>query len=747
MDNNKIVQKSEPLLKDYFSIKKILNKIEINQNSNPESNYLNNNNLNNEQNVLMDLKNKKNYLVQQNFKLKFCMKNIKEAFDKEIKKQLNYINDQNIQIKEGQNKINKNNLLIEELKLKLENYGNRIVEFENNKNQNNDDNLLLLKEENIQLKKDIINTNKLIEKTKNEINEKNNLILEINKIKEEIENSKKIIEQINNEIEKKDNLIKELKNRNIKQNEFNTKNNEIQIIIKEIKDNKEKKEKMNKEFEDIKLKLINEKKQKEKLNALSLNTKQILNNSYEENQKLKDEYENKIKCLVNEIKENKDNNEITPNENENLSEDDNNKILFEENEKIKKDNEILIQKIKDFNNLEIKYKELLNTFSHLKEENNKLKQESANIEKNENPKIKSKIKKEENKTNQIKKNNIIYNKNIIEETNNSNINNNNPTNIIYSKKKPLQKPKNLSKDKKEMDKLIFNNEETQSDNLIDENFNLFKPIKEGLLSFNLSKKDFNLIIPENYEIFWNNFEIENSMQYNTLEGLFILNSKDNQLHYYSKKKNTFCELFYFNYDHKEGCLYLDNLSKNIIVIGGKNTTKVEKFSFEEGEMEELPDMKTHRYKMSCCQIDNKIYCFFGLSIERKEESLIEYLDMDNINKGWEEIKYINKTSFNYLTYMSCVNLNDSELLILGGLIEDNIPNQKLLYFNIQKNEFIELDKDLPDSDVKKYLFSKNIMFNLFFKKNAIFFTNIDDNNQVHILDNDLKYDLYLPPKL
>ena len=164
-------------------------------------------------------------------------------------------------------------------------------------------------------------------------------------------------------------------------------------------------------------------------------------------------------------------------------------------------------------------------------------------------------------------------------------------------------------------------------------------------------------------------------------------------------------------------------------------------------MEDLPELSTHRYKMSCCQVGNKVYCFFGLCLERNNESLIEYLDMDKISQGWVELLYQNKTSFNLLTYMSCVNLNDCELLIIGGLIEDNVPNQKLLYYNVQKNEFIELNKDLPDSDVKKYLFSKNIMFNLFLKDEVISFTNIDDNNQVHILDNELKYDLYLAPKL
>ena len=96
--------------------------------------------------------------------------------------------------------------------------------------------------------------------------------------------------------------------------------------------------------------------------------------------------------------------------------------------------------------------------------------------------------------------------------------------------------------------------------------------------------------------------------------------------------------------------------------------------------------------------------------------------------------------------MSCVNLNDSELFIIGGLINDEIPNEKLLYFNTEQNELFELNKELPDSEDKNYLFTKNTMFNVFLNGKIISYTNIDDNNQVHILDNELKYDLYLTPK-
>ena len=526
------------------------------------------------------------------------------------------------------------------------------------------------------------------------------------------------------------------------------------------------------------------KNKKEKLKELSQTSNQILKTALETKEKIKNEYENYIQNIIEEyeqkIKEENEKKEFNI-----LAQED--KLIIEENEKIKKENEDLMNKIKDFPNLEKKYNELFKSFAVIQEENINLKK-NLNNDSFSNKNINNRLSdgeiinpnentfRKENKIPQIKNKEIIYNTDIRREKMSKTLNNNHMSEelsgIVYYKKKPQQKSVNSSREYPKNMKISYNNcknskefnindmevnnevqinslntDNIKSENLINESFNLYKPIKEGLLSFNLSKKNYNLVIPENYDNFWNNFEPENSIQYNTLEGLFIINSKDNQLYYYSSKKNSFCELFYFNFDHKEGCLFLDNLSKNIIAIGGINTTSVEKFSFETGAMEELPELSTHRYKMSCCQVGNKIYCFFGISVERKNESLIEYLDLDNISEGWVEIIYQNKTSFNLLTYMSCVNLNDFELLIIGGLIEDNVPNQKLLYYNVQKNEFIELNKDLPDSDVKRYLFSKNIMFNLFLKDDVISFTNIDDNNQVHILDNDLKYDLYLAPKL
>ena len=797
MEINNIPQNQNPehILKDYQSIKKFLYNI-----SNDPYNFsvfekrnTNNKSLNQSDkfNSNIILNNKLNNLMKENLRLKFCLNNIKEIFDKEIKTKINNINKQNQQINEEQKNLNENNLLIEDLNQKIGIYEKIADEMNRNQNEkinykNNNDNyeFTLLKEENKKLKEEINSKDKLIENIKNEIKEKKGLFSEINKIKKEMNNIIQTMENLNNEIEEKDKIIKELKDNEIPKSRNKIQNKEKEILLKQIKENREKKLEINKEYENIKLKLMELKNKKEKLKELSQTSNQILKTALETKEKIKNEYENYIQNIIEEyeqkIKEENEKKEFNI-----LAQED--KLIIEENEKIKKENEDLMNKIKDFPNLEKKYNELFKSFAVIQEENINLKK-NLNNDSFSNKNINNRLSdgeiinpnentfRKENKIPQIKNKEIIYNTDIRREKMSKTLNNNHMSEelsgIVYYKKKPQQKSVNSSREYPKNMKISYNNcknskefnindmevnnevqinslntDNIKSENLINESFNLYKPIKEGLLSFNLSKKNYNLVIPENYDNFWNNFEPENSIQYNTLEGLFIINSKDNQLYYYSSKKNSFCELFYFNFDHKEGCLFLDNLSKNIIAIGGINTTSVEKFSFETGAMEELPELSTHRYKMSCCQVGNKIYCFFGISVERKNESLIEYLDLDNISEGWVEIIYQNKTSFNLLTYMSCVNLNDFELLIIGGLIEDNVPNQKLLYYNVQKNEFIELNKDLPDSDVKRYLFSKNIMFNLFLKDDVISFTNIDDNNQVHILDNDLKYDLYLAPKL
>jgi hypothetical protein len=327
----------------------------------------------------------------------------------------------------------------------------------------------------------------------------------------------------------------------------------------------------------------------------------------------------------------------------------------------------------------------------------------------------------------------------------------NKTSKIYNKKYLKSSPKIIKKEKMKTEEGNNEEEEKEDDvntpNQIIENFYLYKPIKEGMLSFSLSKKNYSIITPNKYDEFLKVFDPETSVQYNTLEGLFIIPSnKCNQLFYYSSKKNNITELFSLKENHSGGCLFLDNVSKNIIALGGDESKAVEKFSFVSGKLDQLPELPYHCSKITCSQIENKIYCFFGNCKEMPNKSLIEYLDLDNTKEGWKEIEFENEANFDVISGMSCINLNDNELLIIGGILNNKEPNEKLLYFNIENKKLIKLDKNLPDSEDKMYLFTQNTMFNLFVNGEIIAFANIDNNNQVHILDNDLCYDLYLTPK-
>ena len=843
------------------------------------------NNINSEINPNEEMKQEMTKLRKENAELKFCLNNVNKKFENEMKEIKNNNELKEKELKETKEILKKNATLIELLGEKISNYEKIMEQMkeEQNLNLNNeeqgiqsgDEKYLNLVENNKKLKKELMLKENMINNIKKELNTKNEIFEEINRMKTEMESYLQTMDKLYGEIESRDGIIKQLKDdiqviQNKYQNEINELKNKNNInelnelrgddkLLSELKTSKENELKLNKELSVIQKDYNELKENNEKMKELAKETNGMIKSAIDSRDALKKEYEEAIKDLIEKYEkqikfmktvlakqalefeeklktqgEKKENPDEKKEENSDEKMQEmmkiikDNKELLKQNEELKNINEVILSKMKELPNLEQKYTDLFDTVKLLQEENNLLKEASKyssmielsqskikeipsdtnvnNTNTNifeDTPKTKSQVNKIENNNNKtknllldddsdennkeekikekeeeipaIKQKEIVFDKNnSINNNNNSEILNNNtdsnnPIKVYNKKKLARQTSPKSSKDNIETNNINKSNNNIQSDNdikkeedidinnednkineadeKINPNFNLYKPVKEGLLTFNLSKKNYYTIVPENYAEFWKEFDPETSIQYNTLEGLFLVNQKqNNQLYYYSSKKNNFSALFQFTEDHSYGCLFLDNLSKNIIAIGGKNSKLVEKFSFEDGFMTQLPPLSTHRSKMTCCQVGEKIYCFLGLSEERPKESIIEFLDMTNTSKGWTEVKYENQTSFDILTGMSCVNLNDNELFIIGGLANDESPNEKLLYFNTEQNELFELNKDLPDSEDKNYLFTKNTMFNVFLNGEIISYTNIDDNNQVHILDNDLKYDLYLTPK-
>ena len=663
-----------------------------------------------------------------------------------------------IEMQKNYNSVKNANIKLQNLTLEAKDMVKKSIESKNNiKEEYNKaiEELVEKYEKQIQLMKVVIveqneKYEKQLEEIKNDKNKTDNIEDKIEDI--DINEKNKYLEKL-----KKENILLiqqnlELKNRNDelfqKMNQLPELNNKFDEMFEKVKLLKEENDLLKESLKDKKyLEMLNqeheeeEKEEKENLNKDNYENNDNDNN--EDNKKLSLEELVLLESLLKEMEDNKGE------EGQPKKEMDINKLLLLEN---------ILKKIENKNGEDDK-----------EEENKKEVEENEEEEKNDEElnlkkqllleeMLKSLGKVELNENNEDDKSEDNNKENNLNKRDLDNAENNKPTKI-YNKKLLKTSPKIIKRNTKNTEKSkndsgeIRNeekeeeNEEEYAPNQINENFNLYKPIKEGMLAFNLANKIYSTIIPDKFEEFLEIFDPETSVQYNTLEGLFVIPSnKSNKLYYYSSKKNVINDLFSLKENHSGGCLFLDNTSKYIIALGGYESKAVEKFSFETGKLEQLPEMSTYRSKISCNQIGNKIYCFLGISKENPNKSIVEFLDLDNTEEGWKEIDFINDAGCDIISGMSCINLNDNDLLIIGGLLNDKIPNEALLYFNIEEKKLKKIEKNLPDSDDKVYIFTQNTMFNLFVNGEIISFANIDNNNHVHIIDNNLCYDLYLTPK-
>ena len=665
-----------------------------------------------------------------------------------------------IEMQKNYNSVKNANIKLQNLTLEAKDMVKKSIESKNNiKEEYNKaiEELVEKYEKQIQLMKVVIveqneKYEKQLEEIKNDKNKTDNIEDKIEDI--DINEKNEYLEKL-----KKENILLiqqnlELKNRNDelfqKMNQLPELNNKFDEMFEKVKLLKEENDLLKESLKDKKyLEMLNqeheeeEKEEKENLNKDKYENNDNDNDNNEDNKKLSLEELVLLESLLKEMEDNKGE------EGQPKKEMDINKLLLLEN---------ILKKIENKNGEDDK-----------EEENKKEVEENEEEEKNDEElnlkkqllleeMLKSLGKVELNENNEDDKSEDNNKENNLNKRDLDNAENNKPTKI-YNKKLLKTSPKIIKRNTKNTEKSkndsgeIRNeekeeeNEEEYAPNQINENFNLYKPIKEGMLAFNLANKIYSTIIPDKFEEFLEIFDPETSVQYNTLEGLFVIPSnKSNKLYYYSSKKNVINDLFSLKENHSGGCLFLDNTSKYIIALGGYESKAVEKFSFETGKLEQLPEMSTYRSKISCNQIGNKIYCFLGISKENPNKSIVEFLDLDNTEEGWKEIDFINDAGCDIISGMSCINLNDNDLLIIGGLLNDKIPNEALLYFNIEEKKLKKIEKNLPDSDDKVYIFTQNTMFNLFVNGEIISFANIDNNNHVHIIDNNLCYDLYLTPK-
>ena len=279
---------------------------------------------------------------------------------------------------------------------------------------------------------------------------------------------------------------------------------------------------------------------------------------------------------------------------------------------------------------------------------------------------------------------------------------------------------------------------------IPQDLSLFSITRNYLLCFNLKQKKFISVDPKGYDVFYQSYTPNGSISYNTLSGLFVLSGPNfDTLYYYSSKNNSIVKFFTFKFNHQNGIIFLDTSSKYLLAVSGTNTNKVERLCFETPVIDELPSLNATRGEASCCLVNDVVYVFFGYSPEKKKcLDSVEYLDMKNVEEGWKLIE-LNEKQFE-LKGVSVARLGAREMIIVGGENGKGEANKNMIYFNVDEKKMTKLEKTLPEGDKKKeYLFKKNSMFNFFAEGDTICYANIDDDNCVHVIDNNLKYELFV----
>ena len=411
-------------------------------------------------------------------------------------------------------------------------------------------------------------------------------------------------------------------------------------------------------------------------------------------EEMRKSYEDKIKELIDKLEK------VSKEKGNNTSKYSEEEVakIVEENKELETFNKYLIQQMDKLPELEQHFKKLFDEMMLLKKENEELKKQVTPNEVQSSD-INNEEEENEQKEEEQKEENEIDEETPAKETNTSSI------------------PQDLS---------------------------LFSITRNYLLCFNLKQKKFISVDPKGYDVFYQSYTPNGSISYNTLSGLFVLSGPNfDTLYYYSSKNNSIVKFFTFKFNHQNGIIFLDTSSKYLLAVSGTNTNKVERLCFETQVIDELPSLNATRGEASCCLVNDVVYVFFGYSPEKKKcLDSVEYLDMKNVEEGWKLIE-LNEKQFE-LKGVSVARLGAREMIIVGGENGKGEANKNMIYFNVDEKKMTKLEKTLPEGDKKKeYLFKKNSMFNFFAEGDTICYANIDDDNCVHVIDNNLKYELFV----
>jgi hypothetical protein len=352
--------------------------------------------------------------------------------------------------------------------------------------------------------------------------------------------------------------------------------------------------------------------------------------------------------------------------------------------------------------------------------------------------------------------------------------NNNNNHVSLSTKLNLDTNLSLSDEsEKENESNIINNHIVQRNIDISQKtiFTIFNKNKKPLiLAFDLENKIFSFQdysdfghFEENYLLSINNDDKNNNNNKNfgnlfiTIDtNLYVITGKNyDKLFMFDSLKKTMVKLSNLKNNHSNGNLL--NYENNIICLSGDFNKKVEIYSINRNEWNDLPEMMIERSNSSSFVINNKentyILNAFGFNFPTKEYlNTIEYLIFNKKNSFWQYLKYNNpKLLLLNISNLFCINYEDNRIIIIGGNNEkEKYYNDKFMQILLDENDFKnnaiveETGRKLKDANInKKYYFCQGCKTYCIEDKQEIFYAIFDSEYNCHLFQrSNLAHDIF-----
>ena len=193
------------------------------------------------------------------------------------------------------------------------------------------------------------------------------------------------------------------------------------------------------------------------------------------------------------------------------------------------------------------------------------------------------------------------------------------------------------------------------------------------------------------------------------------------------------------------------IKNKLYIIGGEDhTKKISKecsyFDMNSKKWNTFPSLKKGRKNSSLCFYNDTIlYAFMGEDNKNVLDS-IEYIDINNINKGWNLFKPID---YGYVWHpmKNCliINIDKDKILICGGENNENILYKDCFLFKpSSKNVYKGIDLKIPAAFISEGCFYKDEIFGIDYKNKTKNFStilhsyNTKNNNWNSVYINNIK---------